>query len=61
MLVLTRKRGQSVILTLPDTQKIEVFFLGFELGQAKIGFEAPNSVNIARKEIMNRPENYGNK
>ncbi len=53
MLVLTRKIKEDVIITLPDGQQIVVRLLDFRKnGQASIGFEAPKSINIARREVL---------
>ncbi|MCI3921327.1 carbon storage regulator CsrA [Paenibacillus sp. TRM 82003] len=47
MLVLTRKKGESIIIG----DGIEVIILGSEGDAVKIGFKAPAHVGIYRKEI----------
>jgi carbon storage regulator CsrA len=50
MLVLSRKvDGDNVILIGPD---IRIFLLDAHRGQARIGIEAPRSVNIMRSELV---------
>ena len=51
MLVLTRRVGESLILSLQDgtTAKIEVTQVNG--GQVRIGVEAPRSVGVDREEI----------
>ena len=47
MLALTRKRGESVIIG----DNIEVVMLGIQGEQVKLGFVAPRTVSIYRKEV----------
>ena len=49
MLALTRKKGESIILG----DNIEVVVLGIQGEQVKLGFIAPKTVSIYRKEIYN--------
>ena len=51
MLVLTRRPGESLILTFPDEFNLEpVEFI--ILGDGKIGIEAPDDVAIIRAELL---------
>jgi carbon storage regulator len=50
MLVLTRRRGESVT-TGPD---IRVVVLGVKSGQVRLGIEAPPAVAVHRKEVYTR-------
>lgn len=52
MLVLKRKVGESVQLESRSGDMVEVIFLGFDRGQAKIGFVAPKYVHILRTELL---------
>ena len=53
MLVLTRRPGESLILTFPDELGLEpVEFI--ILGDGKIGVDSPEVVNIVRIELLNR-------
>lgn len=50
MLVLTRRRGESVTIG-PD---IRVVVLGMKCGQVRLGIEAPPAVAIHREEVYVR-------
>ena len=47
MLVLTRKKNQSIIIN----DEIEVFVVDISNEQVKIGIKAPDNVKIHRREI----------
>jgi carbon storage regulator CsrA len=51
MLILTRKRGEDVILTTDDGTRIVVRICYVDNRRVKIGFNAPDSVKIFRSEI----------
>lgn len=51
MLVLSRKQGESVVLNTSDGE-IEVVMLETKGSRARIGFTAPESVKIVRKELQ---------
>ncbi|HHV99307.1 MAG TPA: carbon storage regulator CsrA [Clostridiaceae bacterium] len=48
MLVLTRKKGQSVIIN----DNIEITILEVQGDQVKLGIDAPRDVSIHRKEVF---------
>jgi len=48
MLILTRKKGQSIIIN----QNIEIIVSVIEGDQVKIGISAPAEVSILRKEVL---------
>ncbi|MBX3318621.1 MAG: carbon storage regulator CsrA [Nitrospira sp.] len=50
MLVLTRRRGESVTIG-PD---IRVVVLGMKSGQVRLGIEAPPAVAVHREEVYTR-------
>lgn len=50
MLVLSRRRGESVTIG-PD---IRVVVLGLKSGQVRLGIEAPPSVAVHREEVYTR-------
>ncbi|MDH4078520.1 MAG: carbon storage regulator CsrA [Nitrospira sp.] len=50
MLVLTRRRGESVTIG-PD---IRVVVLGMKSGQVRLGIEAPSAVAVHREEVYTR-------
>lgn len=50
MLILTRRRGESLKIG-PD---VEIKIMGINGGQVKIGIDAPEDVHIIRTEIEDR-------
>ncbi|WP_274654193.1 carbon storage regulator CsrA [Paenibacillus humicola] len=48
MLILTRKKGQSIIIN----NNIEIVISAIDGDQVKIGINAPEEVNILRKEVF---------
>lgn len=48
MLVLSRKKGESIMLG----EHIEVVILGVEGDTVKVGIQAPKSVDVYRKEVF---------
>ncbi|MCT4566296.1 MAG: carbon storage regulator CsrA [Maledivibacter sp.] len=50
MLVLTRKKNQSIKIG----KDIEIKVLGIEDGKVKLGISAPKSIEVHRKEIYER-------
>jgi len=48
MLVLTRKKDESIIID----GNIEIVVIGIEEGKVKLGIKAPKDVDIHRKEIF---------
>lgn len=57
MLVLTRKKFDKVILTLPDGSVIEVSIVDIDRNKVKVGFEADRSIVIVREELLRRDTN----
>jgi carbon storage regulator len=47
MLILTRKKGQSIIVN----NNIEIIITAIEGDQVKVGINAPQEVNVLRKEV----------
>lgn len=47
MLILTRKKGESIVID----ENIEINILELSDGKVKIGIEAPKNVSIHRKEV----------
>jgi carbon storage regulator CsrA len=54
MLVLTRKPGESVVLRTEHGERITVHVIGKRRGRGGffIGFEAPRSTKVLRRELM---------
>lgn len=50
MLILTRKKNESVIIN----GNVEVTIVALDDGKVKIGIEAPKSVEIHRKEVFEK-------
>lgn len=54
MLLLGRKKGESVIIN----GDIKITVLGIDKrGMVRLGFEAPDDVNIVREELLSREVN----
>ena len=56
MLVLTRRPGERIILTIGAGQVIAVEVLDVRNGAARLGLTAPPSVRIDRAEVHDRIE-----
>jgi len=60
MLVLGRMTGETVVIILPDGQRITVGVCDIQAGRgrwvAKLGFDAPQGVRIYRTELLRRIE-----
>lgn len=52
MLIITRKKGESIMIG----DDIEITISKIDDGSVKIGIEAPNNVNILRKELYEEVE-----
>ena len=52
MLILTRKKGESIVVN----GNIEIRVVELEDGRVKLGIEAPRDVEIIRKELYERVE-----
>jgi len=52
MLTLSRKEGESIVLTLEDGQTITVRLDETNGSQARISIGAPDSVKILREELV---------
>ncbi|NLK43516.1 MAG: carbon storage regulator CsrA [Tissierellia bacterium] len=52
MLILTRKKDESIILD----GRIEIKIIEIEDGKVKIGIEAPRDIDIIRKELYKKVE-----
>lgn len=50
MLVMSRKKGESILIN----DDIEIKIIGIENGQVKIGIEAPKEKSIYRSEIYEK-------
>jgi carbon storage regulator CsrA len=50
MLMLTRKAGQAIDVTLPDGRIVTVAIQHTQKGSVRIGIEAPSDVQISRPD-----------
>ncbi len=48
MLILTRRTGESIIIN----SDIKIIVLSADPNHVKLGFEAPENVNIVREELL---------
>jgi len=53
MLIITRKKGESLIIG----ENIEITVLKLEDGSIKLGIDAPKNITILRKEIYEQVKN----
>jgi len=51
MLVLSRKKDQSIIITLQDGTKIKVLVSNLSKDVVRLAFDAPRKVKINREEV----------
>mgnify|MGYP000867293849 CR=1 FL=1 len=58
MLALERKRGQAVILELPDGEEIRVEVVRVHGNKIRLGFSAPRQVAIRREELPARERTH---
>lgn len=52
MLVLSRKRNETIVLTLPGGDRVEIMLLDIQGLKVRLGVEANNSVTIHRGEVQ---------
>ncbi len=51
MLVLSRREGEGITLTLEDGRKIYISHVAYRQGEVRLGIDAPKTINIARTEV----------
>jgi carbon storage regulator CsrA len=49
-----RRSGEEVVITLEDGRKIVVLLVNIDRNRARIGIEAPRSIEVDRREIWQR-------
>lgn len=54
MLVLARRVGEWVVIPLPDGRRIRIQVTKSERGMVRLGFEAPDDIEINREEVQDR-------
>jgi carbon storage regulator CsrA len=52
MLILTRKVGEEVVVTLPSGDELSLFVTRIIQGTVKLGFVAPDHIKIDRREVL---------
>lgn len=57
MLMLTRYAGESIMLTLPSLETVEIKFSRYYDGVATIGINAPKNIHIIRSELYGKDPN----
>jgi carbon storage regulator CsrA len=57
MLVLTRKKDESIICMLEDGREIEIILLELRGNQARIGVNADMTIDIVRDELLSKIQN----
>jgi len=55
MLIFAMQKDESVICKLEDGREIELTFIEMLGNQAKVGLEAHEAVEVARRELSPRP------
>lgn len=58
-LVITRKTGEGVRITLPDGNFVDVFLHRIDQSRARLRFESPPTIRINRLEAIPRPPAEG--
>lgn len=54
MLNLTRRPGETIVMTLPSGETIRITVLNIKGNQVRIGTDAPNHIAVDRQEIYER-------
>jgi carbon storage regulator CsrA len=55
LLLLTRREGERVIVTVPGHGQIVVKLVAVEGRKARLGFVAPKGTEVWREELLERP------
>lgn len=61
MLVLSRHRDESVIVTHPDGTKITIQVVDIRGDKVRLGFDAPQNVSVHRQEVQEAIEREAKK
>lgn len=56
MLVLSRRPGESIVITLPSGEVIRVTVVQIDRDKMRLSIDAPVDVRIMREELLPRPE-----
>lgn len=59
MLVVARKRGQSIILKQEGKQDISIHLVSYDRGILRMGIDAPKDVLILRNEVKDNRHEEG--
>lgn len=54
MLILTRKKGERIVILLPDGRQVAVGVHELSPGRVKLAFSAPPGLKIYRQEVQHR-------
>jgi len=52
MLILSRKEGEVAVLQLPNGEEIDVVVTKVQAGTVRLGFDAPDDVEVVREELL---------
>jgi len=52
MLILSRKKEETIVVTLPDGTEISIMIVDLRGDRVRLGIEAPKDFKILRKEII---------
>lgn len=52
MLILDRRKSERVRLKMPDGRELWVMVVGFKPGKVRLGFTAPDDVQVQREEVI---------
>lgn len=53
MLVLSRKRDESIVITTPSGDVIEICVVDLNSRKVRLGIEAPKHITVDRQEVYN--------
>ncbi len=52
MLILTRRPDESLVMTTPEGEQVEIVVLGVKGNQVRLGLIADKSITIVRSELL---------
>jgi carbon storage regulator CsrA len=61
MLVLGRREWEEIVLTCPGGERVTITITHAHGGKARLGFVAPESVRIDRKEVREHKDQFGDR
>lgn len=52
MLVLSRKKDESIVITTPQEEQVEIFVVEVRGDKVRLGIEAPRAIKVNRREVF---------